>query len=82
MSFPLPVLPCRGDQHRLPSHCLTQPRPILHFLWSILESVQEEKHMHASSTHTRKHTTQSPSFLCLHLQSHTDTQEKVKEQEK
>lgn len=61
MSFPLPVheLPC------LPSHCHTQPRPLLHFLWSILESVREEKHMHASCAHPN-----TPHTLCL---SYTNT---------
>lgn len=69
MSFPLPllVLPCQGDPNRLPSHCRTQPRPILHFLWSILESVREEKRMHASHTHTC-HT--HFLFSLIHLQTH------------
>lgn len=83
MSFPLPVLvlPCQGDLNRLPSHCRTQPRPILHFLWSILESVREEKRMHASYTHT--HTPSYTlfvlfSYICTHI-THARKKQKTKE---
>lgn len=75
MSFPLPVhaLPCQGDQNRLPSHCHTQPRPILHFLWSILESIQEEKHMHARRTHAHNYTTHSLSHSLSYTNAHRHT---------
>lgn len=53
---------------------------ILHFLWSILKSVQKEKYMKASSnTHTQKCTTHTPSLSIAYIQKDTSTQ--VKEQE-
>lgn len=53
---------------------------ILHFLWSILKSVQKEKHMKASSnTHTQKCTTHTPSISIASI--HKDTSTQVKEQE-
>lgn len=54
--------------------------PILHFLWSVLKSVQEEKHMKTSSnTHTQKCTTHTLSLSIAYI--HKDTSTQVKEQE-
>lgn len=73
MSFPLPVhvLPCLGDKiasHPIATH---SHAPILHFLWSILESVQEEKRMHASGTHAQ--TRRTLSLSSAHIRKHTHT---------
>lgn len=79
MSFPLPV-----SCVTLPGEIPIASRPIvthshapsLHFLWSILESVQEEKHMHASRSHT--HTYIHHTLSVFHAQTHADTHANVK----
>lgn len=84
MSFPLPVhkltLPAQEVTNPLPSHCHTQPRLILHFLWSILESIQEYKQTHAR--HARAHTHTHTSHSLTHTHTHRRIDLNVKEQEK
>lgn len=70
-SCPCATLPGRSESPPVPlSHTAT---PILHFLWSILESIQEEKHMHARRTHAHNYTTHSLSRSLSYTNAHRHT---------